>query len=194
MIPEAGSGLKSSEMLRPGSVPFRVAIILATTGAGALWLIHKGPVPVVRITTPLPEMAPFWYMLLAFPVLGMLVADWVDLARLRGLDLATAELGCQIALIVGLSAVRLDSRIPLSGHALLIAYFLFRRLWLRNVPPPQSRLEIWLAAGALGGVAYPKLMWWDDPVTLLVGIGVAGGLAAVSGWVGRVTGGFRALR
>jgi hypothetical protein len=172
-------------MLRPGSVPFRVAIILATTGAGALWLIHKGPVPVVRITTPLPEITPFWYMLLAFPVLGMLVADWMDLARLRGLDLATAELGCQIALIVGLSAVRLDSRIPLSGHALLIAYFLLRRLWLRNVPPPQSRLEIWLAAGALGGVAYPKLMWWDDPVTLLAGIGAAGGLAAISGWVRR---------
>jgi hypothetical protein len=163
----------------------RIALILATTGAGVLWLIHKGPVPVVRITTPLPEMAPFWYMLLAFPVLGMLVADWVDLARLRGMDLATVELGAQIALIVGLSAVRLDSRIPLSGHALLIAYFLLRRLWLRNMPPPQSRLEVWLAAGALGGVAYPKLMWWDDPVTLLTGIGVAGGLAAVSGWVGR---------
>jgi hypothetical protein len=59
----------------------RVAIILATTLAGAAWLAHKGPVPVIRITTPLPEMAPFWYMLLAFSVLGMLVADLVDLWR-----------------------------------------------------------------------------------------------------------------
>ena len=59
----------------------RVAIILATTLAGAAWLAHKGPVPVIRITTPLPEMAPFWYMLLAFPVLGMLVADLFELWR-----------------------------------------------------------------------------------------------------------------
>jgi len=53
------------------------------------------------------------------------------------------------ALIVALSSLRLGVRIPLSGHALLVAWFLFRRLWLRNVPPRQSRLEVWIAATIL---------------------------------------------
>ena len=139
----------------------RIAIILATTLTGAAWLAHKGPVPVIRITTPLPEMAPFWYMLLAFPVLGMLVADLFDLWRARGLSLPTVELGLQIALIVALSSLRLGVRIPLSGHALLVAWFLFRRLRLRNVPPRQSQPEVWIAAGVLAAVAWPKLFWWD---------------------------------
>lgn len=172
-------------MLLSRSALARIAIILATTVAGGVWLVHKGPVPVIRITTPLPEMAPFWYMLLAFPVLGMLLADLFDLWRGCGPCLATMELGFQITLIVALSSARLDSRIPLSGHALLVAYFLFRRLWLRHVLSPQSRLEVWLAVGALAAVAYPKLAWWDDPVTLLTGIGMAALLAAISGWLGR---------
>ena len=126
------------------------------------------------------------YMLLAFPVLGMLVADLFDLWRARGLSLPTVELGLQIALIVALSSLRLGVRIPLSGHALLVAWFLFRRLRLRNVPPRQSRLEVWIAAGVLAAVAWPKLFWWDDPVTLLAGIGAAALLATISGWtVGR---------
>lgn len=164
----------------------RAAVILATTLAGAAWLVHTGPVPVVRITTPLPEMAPFWYMLLAFPVLGMLVADLVDLWRMRGLSLPAVELGLQIALIVALSSLRLGVRIPLSGHALLVGYFLFRRLRLRNVPPRQSPLEVWIAAGLLAAVAWPKLLWWDDPVTLLAGLGAAALLAFISGWVGEM--------
>ena len=71
----------------------RAFLILACTLAGAAWLIHTGPMPVIRISTPLPVMAPTWYMLLAFPVLGMLVADLVDLWRWRGLDRVSAELG-----------------------------------------------------------------------------------------------------
>lgn len=168
-----------------GALLLRFAIVLATTVAGAAWLIHRGPMPVVRITTPLPEMVPFWYMVLAFPVLGMLVADCVDLARVRGVSLPTVELALQIAVIVGLSSARLGARIPLSGHSLLVAYFLFRRGLLRSVPPKQSSLEVWIAAAAFAAIAYPKLVWWDDPVTLLNGIVVGGMLAGVSRWVNR---------
>ena len=61
---------------------------------------------------------------------------------------------------------------------------LLRRFWLRNVPPRQSRLEVWIAAGVLAAMAWSKLFWWDDPVTLLAGIGAAALLASVSGWAG----------
>jgi hypothetical protein len=49
---------------------------------------------------------------------------------------------------VALSSLRLGIRIPLSRHALLVAYFLIRRLWLRNVPLRQSRLEVWVRGRA----------------------------------------------
>jgi hypothetical protein len=160
----------------------RAFLILACTLAGAAWLIHKGPMPVIRITTPLPVMAPTWYMLLAFPVLGMLIADLVDLWQSRGLDRVSAELGGMIGLIVALSSLRLGARIPVSGHALLTAYFIARRLLFRSLLPRQSRWEVAAAVGALGAITYPKLLWWNDPVTLLAGI-VAGALLAGVSWL-----------
>jgi hypothetical protein len=158
----------------------RALLILACTLAGAAWLIHTGPLAVLRVSTPLPVMAPFWYMLLAFPVLGMLVADLVDLWRLRGLDRASAELAFTIVLILVLSSLRLGARIPLSGHALLTAYFIARRLLFRALPPRQSRWEIAAAVGALAVIAYPKLFWWRDPLTLVAGTAAGALLAGVS--------------
>ncbi|HSJ52950.1 MAG TPA: hypothetical protein VLC52_04315, partial [Anaerolineae bacterium] len=89
------------------------------TLAGALWLYAKGPVPVVRGTTPLEEMAPFWYMVSAFPVLGMLVADLVLLLLRYGLDRRSVELAFQLAVLLLISNARLGIRLPISGHPLL---------------------------------------------------------------------------
>jgi hypothetical protein len=161
----------------------RLAIIAACTLAGAAWLVHKGPVPVVRITTPVAEMAPFWYMVLAFPVLGMLVADLVDLYRSRGIDRLSIELAVQIALIVAISNLRLGIRIPLSGHALLAAYFIARRWWLRPYHPQQSTLEVPTAVVIFCFIAYPKLVWWNDPVTLCTGLAAGLFLAKISQWI-----------
>lgn len=162
------------------STALRLAIITACILAGAAWLIHKGPVPVVRITTPLPEMAPFWYMVLAFPVLGMLMADLVDLYRVRGIDRLSVELAVQIALIVTVSNLRLGIRLPISGHALLVAYFIGRRWWLRPYSPRQSAIELVAALAILALIAYLKLIWWDDPVTLCIGLAAGLLLAAIS--------------
>lgn len=78
----------------------RLGIVVVSTLAGSVWLILQGPIPVVRITIPLPEPAPFWYMLLAFPVLGLLLADLRDLYRSHGVGALTVELAFQIGLIV----------------------------------------------------------------------------------------------
>ena len=158
----------------------RLAITVAMTLAGTAWLVHKGPVPVIRITTPLPEMAPFWYMVLAFPVLGMLVADLVDLYRARGIDRLSVELAIQIALIVAVSNLRFGIRLPISGHALLVAYFIGRRWWLRPYPPRQNVGELAVALVIFGLIAYPKLIWWNDPVTLCIGLAAGLLLGAIS--------------
>lgn len=154
----------------------RLLIVTACTLAGALWLALQGPMPVIRGTTPLPEAAPFWYMVLAFPFLGLLLADLLDLYRAEGITLPTLELALQIGLILVLSSARLGLRIPLSGHSLLLSYFILRKLLMRPLSK-RSRFELWLAVGALSAVAYPKLAWWDDPVTLFTG-GTAGVLLA----------------
>ena len=184
-MPQGDVLLPPGRQLPLQGVFLRILIVGLCTLVGMAWLIHQGPMPVVRITTPLPEPAPFWYMVLAFPVLGFLLADLVDLYRAQGIGPLTLELAFQIALIVSLSSARLGARIPVSGHSLLISYFIFRRLLLRRTSRRQSVFELWLAGGALGAVAYPKLAWWSDPVTLIAGIAVGGLLAAVSRWFGR---------
>jgi hypothetical protein len=160
----------------------RWSIAAATTLLGAAYLHWKGPVPVVRVFDTLPFDAPGWYMLSAFPVLGLLAADGLDLATNRrwrhGLELAV-----QLGLMVFLSAARLELRIPISGHALLFAAFLLRRAWLREPWVPWRRLELALGVGLLAMVAGVKLLWWRDPVTLGVGVVVA----VILTWIGRAT-------
>jgi hypothetical protein len=164
---------------------FRLGIVSACTLAGGVWLTVQDPLPVIRITTPLAETSPFWYMLLAFPILGLLVADLFDLYRSEGLSRSTVELGAQITLIVVLSSVRLSARLPLSGHSLLVSYFVARRLLLPSSPRGRSRVELWLGLGVMAAIVYPKLVWWSDPVTLLAGMALGAALAVVSRWTAR---------
>lgn len=167
------------------SLVFRLGIVIACTLAGWIWLAVQDPIPVIRVTTPLVETAPFWYMLLAFPILGLLVADLFELYRSEGLSRSTVELAVQIALIVLLSSARLSARLPLSGHSLLVSYFVARRLLLPSFPRGRSRMELWLGLGVLATIAYPKLFWWKDPITLLTGMALGAALAVVSRWIAR---------
>lgn len=152
----------------------RAFIVVVVTAAGAAWLVHKGPVPVIRITTEIDEFAPFWYMLTAFPVLGMLLADLAESVRRSrpGARRGSIVLAANIACVIALSNLRLGIRLPVSGHALVVAYFLARR---RLVPGETrgGRLEAGIAAAILLAIAYAKLVWWTDPVTLGAGIGLA---------------------
>lgn len=158
----------------------RLILVLATTVAGAAWLVHKGPVPVIRITTEIDEFAAFRYMLTAFPVLGMLLADLADGWRRRepGARRGTIVLAVNIACAVALSSLRLGIRLPVSGHALVVAYFLARR-WCLPGDRGGGRLEVGCAAAILAAIAYAKLVWWTDPITLGAGIGLALLLALV---------------
>jgi hypothetical protein len=165
------------------SLIFRLGVVIACTLAGWIWLALQNPIPVISVTTPLAETAPFWYMLLAFPILGLLMADLPDLYRSEGFSRLTMELAFQIIWIVLLSSARLSVRLPLSGHILLVSYFVARRFLLPSLPSGLSRAELWLGLGALAAIAYPKLFWWNDPVTLLTGMALGAALAVVSRWI-----------
>jgi hypothetical protein len=159
----------------------RIAVILAVSAVGAAWLIATGPVLVIRITTPIAEYAPFWYMFLAFPLLGMLVADIRDAWRPAGPHRAWLWLAVRIGLVVGISNLRLGVFLPISGHALLAAFLVTLRLRERPWDPghrsPRRAMEATVAAGILLVIAYVKLAWWTDPITLGCGVVLGAGLA-----------------
>ena len=158
----------------------RWLIILAVVLAGAAWLVYRGQQPVVRGTVALDEVVPFGYMLTAFPVLGMLVADWVDLWLAHGLGRYTIELGLQLVVLVVVSNIRLVAWIPLSGHVLLFVYFILRR-WLVRLPAQRwALLEAGAAVVLLLLTLYIKLVWWGDVWTVVNAAALAAVLAAGS--------------
>lgn len=160
----------------------RWIIILLVTAVGTLWLYLRGPLPVMRGTIPLPETVPTWYMLAAFPILGMLVADWAALLAATDHRLPALELGIQIALLVALSSLRLKTAVPLSGHSLLFAYFILRRL-LVPFPSQITRApEIALAFILFCLTSYVKLFWWSDLQTLIFGI-LIGAILSIASYV-----------
>lgn len=162
---------------RSATLAVRLLIILLVTAVGVVWLNQRGPLPVMRGTLPLPETVPEWYMLSAFPILGMLVADLVLLFLRTGPSLRTLELGFQIALLVTLSSMRIATAILLSGHVLLFTYFVVRRAL---VPFPETdvrRIEFGIGLALFCLISYVKLFWWLDWVTFLVA-GVLGTLMA----------------
>jgi hypothetical protein len=124
---------------------------------------------VVRVTTALEETAPFWYMLSAFPILGILIADVLQSYRSRGLTLPTIELGCQILLIIFISTFRLGIRLPISGHSLLTSFLIIRRLLSGQTKGNIAHFEMALAITVLGMLTYIKIVWWRDPITLGAG-------------------------
>ncbi len=157
----------------------RLATILAVTLAGVGWLWMAGPRPVIVVTTPTPETVPTWYMLTAFPVLGMLVADLLPLLRHWDRGLRGMELAGQIAILVALSGGRLALCLPIGGHALLFAYFLTRRLLQRRWSTDADRFELAAAAVFAVTTAHIKLLWWADPITLGLGSAIGVGMALV---------------
>jgi hypothetical protein len=157
----------------------RILIITAVTFAGAIWLHIKGPVRVIRITTEINAFAPYWYMISAFPFLGMLIADLLDLYRDERFSKRTIELACTLAVIVILSNLRLGIRLPISGHSLLVSYFLLRRFFVDRNNNEIQRFEIWFGIFVLAMLTYVKLFWWTDPITLGFGCILGFGFALI---------------
>jgi hypothetical protein len=183
--------MKGSNMSERGMIEpiLRVGIISITTAAGAIWLSWRGPVFVLRGSVPLVIVTPAWYMLSAFPVLGALLADWVDLLFDSSKRLAALEPGMQLILLVGLSAVRIKSHIPISGHMLLFAYFLLRRCLVRVPRHPLLMVETVIGLAFFLVATYVKLVSWNDPLTWALGIAIGVVLALGSRIISFLNGG-----
>ena len=136
------------------------------TLVGVLWLIWRGPAPVVRGSEVLDITVPFWYMISAFPFFGVLLAEsWLERKTTAGLILLT-----QTLVIFLLSATRLAFHIPVSGHVLLLSFFLF---WdMKRLDQPYLT-EFLFAAGILALLLYTKVILWQDAMTAMWGVALA---------------------
>lgn len=127
--------------------------------------------PVVRGTMPLEAKAPFLYMLSAFPFLGILAADILLALREESGKPGALLLMVQAGAIVLLSAIRLQWRIPVSGHVLLLAFFVLRSWSLRD--SSLHKREMWIGLIVLMVLTGVKLLAWHDWVTVVWAIGIA---------------------
>lgn len=178
MLPEIVKGNHAREIAN--SAWIRIGIITIVTLTGAVWLYIKGPIPVIKGSTPLTEMVPFWYMLSAFPILGMLISDLITYLFTFKFQAKTFELFIQITLLTLLSNIRLSLFIPLSGHTLLLGYFILRRVLIDFRTSNINKIEILIAFIILLAASYMKLLRWSDPLTYLAGLGLGAILALVS--------------
>jgi hypothetical protein len=120
----------------------RIAVIFLVTLAGALWLYLKGPIPVIRGTTALDEIVPFWYMVSAFPVLGILVVDFLSALGKYRFGRRTILLFSQILVLMMISNIRLSLKIPISGHAFLFSFFIFYRIFGKDIKSTLQKAEL----------------------------------------------------
>ncbi len=151
--------------------PLYIGIVAAVTAVGAVWLFVKGPTPVVRGSFALEANAPFSYMVSAFPFLGILVAEAVELLMQRK-KTRTALLLSAVASMMLISHLRISLKIPVSGHALLLSYLAARRVLQYGATSALKKMELVAAVFSLSIIAYIKLVYWGDPVTLLTCISV----------------------
>ncbi|MCZ7567374.1 MAG: hypothetical protein M5U01_02085 [Ardenticatenaceae bacterium] len=145
-------------------VEWRFLAALLSTLAGAVWLRTQGSMPVVRGTMPLDLEVPFVYMLSAFPFLGVLTADVFVLLRSPASRKAAFLLAAQVGVIILLSAARLSYRLPISGHILLLTFFVQRSMSRRS--HTAYTIETGLGLLALAVLIGIKLVAWRDWVTV----------------------------
>lgn len=174
--------LSDAKQIQPdtASAKAHLLAILAFTAAGAIWLWVKGPMPVVQGTVPLDIDVPFAYMLSAFPFLGILTADVLVSLWLRANRGAAVVLAAQLGSITLIAAARLSHRIPISGHILLLTFFVMRS---RNMMRRDAtrRTETWVGLLVLLVLVGIKAVAWHDLVT----VGWAVALATMI-WLGGV--------
>lgn len=151
----------------------RLGLIGLSTGLAALLYLSR------------PETTAPLYQLSAYPVLGMLLADLLALLAVHGLALPSVELAGQIGVLILAAFLRLGWAIPLSGHALLFAYLVLRRLLVRFPRQPLFWAEFAMAAGLYLVVGYLKVFLWSDALTFATGSAAAVPLAAISFAVSR---------
>ena len=175
--------MTSSFRLFVGRPETRWAVIGGTTIVGAIGLVILGPIPVLQGSTRLSENVPYWYMLAAFPVLGMLIADLVKLLATERRGSRSAALVFQLTVLILVSVFRLSLRLPISGHTLLYSAYFTGEARKLKAAQTMAPLENLLATILFLATSFVKLYVWQDLLTWVVGVLAGIALVLSSNWI-----------
>jgi hypothetical protein len=155
--------------------------LAALAGAGAYGWFASRPAMNVRVgLQEIDKVVPVHYQASAFPAFG-LFAGALALDAVRGRARSTlVPRAVLIGLTGAIALLRLDARVPLSGHAVFLAAMLAHELGARS--ETRSPLGSALAGAGLGVTAWYKLVVWDDAgwFSASVAVGLAIGAVAVA--------------
>lgn len=147
------------------------ALIVATVTTALSYLIAEavGPVPVVIGVIRSPTIvAPPWYLAtIAFPF-GLLVAEALIDFREKGLNIRGLTISMVLLFMALITCARYIFPLPLSGHGLIVTFFLLHELQQRR---DGRTWKLVVGSAVLVQAAVVKLILWRDPASLLVGVG-----------------------
>jgi len=152
-----------------GKQSFSLAVALLVTGLSFAVVYLAGPVPVRVGLRTTSMVAPAWYLASAALPFGILLAEaLIDFREYRPLLLRLAPFA-MLVFLGALGSARLLIPISVSGHALVAGYFVLHQLAERRAG---RTWKLVLGALVLLQCAVYKLFIWDDPTTLLMGLGL----------------------
>lgn len=152
-----------------GPQGFAVLLALSATALSYLVALLIGPVPVFIGLEKTSIMAPPEYLAtVGFPF-GILMAEALIDFREHSFSMQGIQMFLIMVLLGLLTFFKYVVPVPVSGHGLIVTFFLLHELQERRVGRNWK-----LIAGLLVLVqaAFFKLFVWQDPSSLLVGIGL----------------------
>lgn len=117
----------------------------------------------LTITTPTIYMIPIFFPL--GMLLGEIISDWIEEREFRKVFV---DLG-GFFLIIILSGVRMVLKAPLSGHSLILSFFLLHE-FITNQRKYVIRIIIGLMTLLI--TIFYKIFFWKDPITLILGLAI----------------------
>ena len=139
--------------------------VLMTLLAGIYFQIQGYPL-VNTATETLDVITPPLYMLPVFLPLGILVGEVFCLWR-QNEPKSAIQLFVTISIMGSLSFFRLITTIPISGHAIILTFFLLHEI-ITNTHKHLLRIVVGIVIFVI--TCNYKFLVWSDPLTFLLGI------------------------
>ncbi len=154
---------------RLGEQEFSALMAVLMTAASYGITVLMGPVEVQVGPLQTTFVAPPWYLASVGLPFGLLLAQALIEFRRYGLGWRGLQTTFGLVLVGIFGSIRWAVPLPVSGHGLIVSYFLATELSEKR---PGRSWHLAIGSLILLQAAYFKLLLWHDPSSLLVGIGL----------------------
>jgi hypothetical protein len=152
-----------------GKQGFTLLVAVLVTAASYCVIACVGPVAVRVGLDPTEIVAPQWYLIsVGFPF-GILLAEaLIDFREYKSLPMRLLPFGMLLVLAL-LGTIRFALIATTSGHGLIAAFFLLHEM---GEPREGKNWKLLVGLAILVQAAWYKLFVWNDPSSLLIGLGL----------------------